>query len=54
MDLTWGGALSFFVLVEKITLRGFWAAKVGGISLVSWGGWIALSGGAQAIVVLGD
>ncbi len=46
MDLTWGGALSFFVLVEKITLRGFWAAKVGGISLVSWGGWIALSGGA--------
>ena len=46
MNLAWIAALSVFVLLEKIIPRGFWVAKAAGIVLMSWGGWMALSGGA--------
>lgn len=45
MNLAWIAALSVFVLLEKSISRGVWAAKVAGLVLVGWGGWIALSGG---------
>jgi predicted metal-binding membrane protein len=44
MNLTWIAALSVFVLLEKIIPRGFWVAKVAGLVLMGWGGWMALSG----------
>jgi predicted metal-binding membrane protein len=46
MNLAWIAALSVFVLLEKIIPRGFWVAKVAGLFLMGWGGWMALSGGA--------
>jgi predicted metal-binding membrane protein len=46
MNLAWIGALSVFVLLEKIIPRGFWVAKAAGLVLVGWGGWMAFSGGA--------
>jgi predicted metal-binding membrane protein len=46
MNLAWIAALSVVVLLEKIIPRGFWVAKVAGLFMMGWGGWMALSGGA--------
>jgi predicted metal-binding membrane protein len=45
MNLAWIAALSVFVLLEKIVPRGLWVAKVAGLALICFGGWIALSAG---------
>jgi predicted metal-binding membrane protein len=45
MNLAWIAALSVFVLLEKIIPRGLWVAKVAGLILIGFGGWMALSGG---------
>ena len=45
MNLAWIAALSVFVLLEKIIPRGLWVAKIAGLVLIGFGGWIALSGG---------
>jgi predicted metal-binding membrane protein len=44
MNLAWIAALSVFVLLEKIIPRGLWVAKVAGLILIGFGGWMALSG----------
>jgi len=36
MSLTWVGAISLFVLVEK-TMWGDWISRIGGALLVVWG-----------------
>src|SRR5690242_3097372 len=46
MNLAWVAALSLLVLVEKLLPKGLWVAKVAGLVLMGWGGWLALSGGA--------
>jgi predicted metal-binding membrane protein len=43
MNLGWIATLSTFVLAEKIIPRGFSLAKLGGLLLVTWGGWLAFS-----------
>jgi predicted metal-binding membrane protein len=45
MNLAWIAALSVFVLLEKILPKGLWVAKLAGLALIGFGGWIALSGG---------
>jgi predicted metal-binding membrane protein len=45
MNLAWIAALSVFVLLEKIVPTGSWVAKVAGLILIGFGGWMALSGG---------
>ena len=45
MNLAWIAALSVFVLLEKIIPRGLWVAKVAGLILIGFGGWMALSTG---------
>ena len=45
MNLAWIAALSVLVLAEKMILPGVWVAKVAGLGLMGWGGWLALSGG---------
>ncbi len=45
MNLAWIATLSVFVLLEKIIPKGLWVAKVAGLALIGFGGWIALSGG---------
>ena len=45
MNLAWIAALSVFVLLEKIIPRGLWVAKVAGLVLMGFGGWMALSAG---------
>jgi predicted metal-binding membrane protein len=45
MNLAWIAALSVFVLLEKIIPRGLWVAKVAGLILIGFGGWMALSAG---------
>jgi predicted metal-binding membrane protein len=45
MNLAWIAALSVFVLLEKIIPRGLWVAKVAGLILIIFGGWMALSAG---------
>jgi predicted metal-binding membrane protein len=46
MNLAWIAALSVLVLVEKLIPRECGVAKVAGLVLMGWGGWMALSGGA--------
>jgi predicted metal-binding membrane protein len=43
MNLAWIATLSVFVLLEKIIPRGLWVAKVAGLVLMGFGGWVALS-----------
>src|SRR5215469_17272153 len=43
MNLAWIAALSGFVLFEKTIPRGIWVAKLAGLFLMGWGGWMALS-----------
>ena len=45
MNLAWIAGLSVFVLLEKIIPRGLWVAKVAGLVLMGFGGWMALSTG---------
>jgi predicted metal-binding membrane protein len=45
MNLAWIATLSVFVLLEKIIPRGLWVAKLAGLALMGFGGWLALSGG---------
>jgi predicted metal-binding membrane protein len=45
MNLAWIAAISVFVLLEKTIPRGLWVAKLAGLALMGFGGWIALSGG---------
>jgi predicted metal-binding membrane protein len=45
MNLAWIAGLSVFVLLEKIIPRGLWVAKVAGLFLMGFGGWMALSTG---------
>jgi predicted metal-binding membrane protein len=45
MNLAWIAALSVFVLLEKVIPRGIWVARIAGIALIGFGGWIALSPG---------
>ena len=45
MNLAWIAALSVFVLSEKIVPRGLWVAKVAGLVLMGFGGWMAFSAG---------
>ena len=40
MNLAWIAALSVFVLLEKIVPRGSWVAKVAGLILIGFGGWM--------------
>ena len=44
MNLLWVAALAAFVLAEKIAPRGWRVARVGGLGLIAWGGWLLLDG----------
>ena len=37
MSVTWIGAISLFVLMEKTIPRGDWVSRLGGVLLVVWG-----------------
>jgi predicted metal-binding membrane protein len=39
MNLWWVGAITAFVLVEKVT-GGNWVSRAAGVALVAWGGWM--------------
>ncbi len=43
MNLLWVAAIAVFVLAEKIAPPGWHVARVAGIGLIAWGGWL-LSG----------
>jgi predicted metal-binding membrane protein len=40
MNLWWVGAITAFVLIEKMTPAGPWIARATGVLLILWGGWI--------------
>ncbi len=42
MNLLWVGALSVFVLAEKVLPGGQWLGRAGGLLLIAWGGWVAI------------
>lgn len=43
MNLTWIAALSLFVLLEKLLPSQRWLSRLGGLLLIAWGLWLALS-----------
>jgi predicted metal-binding membrane protein len=43
MNLAWVAAITLFVLVEKLAPRGEYVARVSGLGLLVWGGWLILS-----------
>ncbi|MES3035846.1 MAG: DUF2182 domain-containing protein [Gemmatimonadota bacterium] len=40
MNMLWIAALTIYVLVEKVAPAGGWFARVAGLLLVAWGGWV--------------
>ena len=44
MNLLWVAAIAVFVLVEKLAPRGPLVARVAGMALITWGGWVLLQG----------
>jgi predicted metal-binding membrane protein len=44
MNLWWVAAITAFVLVEKVAPAGIWIARVTGVVMVVWGGWMLLAG----------
>jgi predicted metal-binding membrane protein len=42
MNLLWVAAIAVFVLVEKIAPQGVHAARLAGLGLIAWGGWLLL------------
>ena len=40
MNMFWIAALAIYVLVEKVAPAGGWLARVAGLLLVAWGGWV--------------
>ena len=45
MNLLWIAALAIYVMVEKVAPAGGWLARVAGLLLVAWGGWVLAAGG---------
>ena len=44
MNLLWVATIAAFVLAEKIAPRGLRVARVAGLGLIAWGGWLLLDG----------
>ena len=42
MNLLWVAAIAVFVLVEKIAPRQWHVARIAGLGLMAWGGWLLL------------
>ncbi|MBC7844048.1 MAG: DUF2182 domain-containing protein, partial [Gemmatimonadaceae bacterium] len=45
MNMLWIAALAIYVLIEKVAPAGGWLARVAGLLLVAWGGWMLAAGG---------
>jgi predicted metal-binding membrane protein len=42
MNLLWVGVIAAFVLVEKLAPQGLGIARIAGLGLIAWGGWMLL------------
>lgn len=44
MNLLWVAVIAAFVLVEKLAPQGLRVARIAGLGLIAWGGWLLLDG----------
>jgi len=42
MNMLWVAAIAVFVLIEKIAPHGWHVARIAGLGLIAWGGWMLL------------
>ena len=43
MNLVWIAGLTILILIEKVAPFGHAIARVSGVAMIAWGGWILLS-----------
>jgi len=44
MNLLWVAVVAAFALVEKLAPQGLRVARIAGLGLITWGGWMLLDG----------